>query len=97
MFLDEELEEILSEDLSANAEAERIKQAWMKRFPNAPCSKSNFANALKQIDSSWSLFCKRHGEYKVEAFREFVRPKQSFGSRSTETLNDINKQYLNWW
>ena len=77
MFLDEELDQIHSENYGKENCAILLLKAMANRMPKrdevATMNPHDFLNTLKRIDNSWKLFCKKHsGYYKEDAWRNWV-------------------------
>ena len=71
MFLDEELDQIHSENYGKRNCAILLLKAMINRMPKM--NPHDFLNTLKRIDNSWRLFCKKHsGAYKEDAWRNLV-------------------------
>lgn len=86
MFLDDELEQIYKEKYDNASLCLHLFEAMVNRLPKDK-KVDIFLSSLKQIDGSWKLFCKRHSEFKEEAFRTFVLKKDIDGKF---------KRALNW-
>lgn len=92
MFLDEELEQIhVQKDKDLREKSMLMLKAMISRMPSEKdvmtIAPWDFFNTLKRIDNGWRLFCKRHNEYKKDAWRNWVL-------RSDE--NDKFKKALGW-
>lgn len=77
MFLDEELDQIHSENYGKENCAILLLKAMVNRMPKmdevATMNPLDFLNTLKRIDNSWRLFCKKHsGAYKEDAYRNLL-------------------------
>ena len=73
MFLDEELEQIHLDNQDIKIRAKSLMRACLNRLPNPKDVEVEvYLNALKSVDYSWQLFCKRHLMYKADWFRDFV-------------------------
>lgn len=77
MFLDEELDQIHSENYGKENCAILLLKAMVNRMPKmdevATMNPLDFLSTLKRIDNSWRLFCKKHsGAYKEDAYRNLV-------------------------
>ena len=77
MFLDEELDQIHSENYGKENCAILLLKAMINRMPKegevATINPHDFLNTIKRIDNSWKLFCKKHsGAYKEDAWRNWV-------------------------
>ena len=77
MFLDEELDQIHSENYGEEKCPMLLLNAMINRMPKkdevATININDFLNTIKRIDSSWRLFCKKHsGAYKEDAWRNWV-------------------------
>ena len=71
MFLDEELDQIHSENYGKENCAILLLKAMISRMPKedevATINPNDFLNTIKRIDNSWKLFCKKHsGAYKED-------------------------------
>lgn len=77
MFLDEKLEKIYAETEGNEIErSNRFVKALTDRLQenfDPQGTVQNFLTGLKQIDNSWQLFAKRHGEIDPMAFRTLVK------------------------
>ena len=89
MFLDDELEQIYKDNSNDTKLCVYLFDAMLNKLPKEVSYKGVdiFLSSLKQIDGSWKLFCKRHSEFKEEAFRTFVLKKDVDGKF---------KRALNW-
>lgn len=77
MFLDEELDQIHSENYGEEKCPILLLNAMINRMPKegevATINPNDFLNTIKRIDNSWKLFCKKHsGTYKEDAWRNWV-------------------------
>lgn len=77
MFLDEELEQIHAQkDKNLMDKSRLMLKAMISRMPSEDevmtVAPWDFLNTLKRIDNGWRLFCKRHTEYKKDAWRNWV-------------------------
>lgn len=77
MFLDEELEQIHAQkDIDLEKKPSLMLKAMISRMPSEEevmtVAPWDFLNTLKRIDNGWRLFCKRHTEYKKDAWRNWV-------------------------
>lgn len=74
MFLDEELEQIYSAHKSESSNrGVELWKACTGRIPkNAENNPEIFINSLRQIDSSWQLFAKRHSDMNPNFFRTII-------------------------
>lgn len=77
MFLDEKLEKIYAETEGNEIERfNRLRNELADRLQenlDPHGTVQNFLTVLKQIDNSWRLFAKRHGEIDPMAFRTLVK------------------------
>lgn len=77
MFLDEELDQIHSENYGKENCETLLLKAMINRMPKedevAMINPHDFLNTIKLIDNSWRLFCKNHsGVYKEDDWRNWV-------------------------
>lgn len=73
MFLDEELNKVYEENKDdVKGCSLKLLDTMIQRVnPDVPAEQ--FINTLKQIDSSWRLFCKTHPQFSVDGFRSYVK------------------------
>lgn len=75
MFLDDELEQIYKENGFCEKTSMKLLNAVFNRMPKQEdalrMQPEHFLNKLKQIESSWKLFCKRHAEFNPDAIRKY--------------------------
>lgn len=74
MFLDDELEAIYTTNGCNKETPSMLMKACLKRLPK-PGHKGvgDYFNEIRKIEASWKLFCKRHGEYNPEGFKEYMK------------------------
>ena len=91
MFLDDELEAICQDETICEEKSFMLFQACLKRIPKPDQVRpQDFLNEIRKIEGGWKLFCKRHGEFKPEGFREFMKAR--CGDIMTKPILD----FLHW-
>lgn len=94
MFLDDELSEIFKQKGYGKETSLELIKACMKRIDYDNGS-SALCNSLKQTDSSWRLFCKKHKLYDENGFRKVYL--HSIGDDEEGLrLQEKVKKTLNW-
>ena len=75
MFLDEELEEIYRKEGFGEQTSIKLLQTALNRMPKKEeaikMRPEYFLNKLKQVESGWKLFCKRHSEFEPNGIRNY--------------------------
>lgn len=91
MFLSDELNKIFDEGGCTPEVSIKLLQACINRLPSreetARMAPSAFLTRLKQIDNAWKMFCKKHTEYDINGWRNWIL-------RSDTTVKF--KKALNW-
>lgn len=87
MFLDEKLEKIHSENSDKGKCAKELITACVESLDKT--NVTTYLGSLKRVDYSWKLFCKKHKEYNIEGFRNYVL-------KCAEDKASIYKKVLNW-
>ena len=91
MFLDDELEAIYTTNGFNSETSFRLLQACLRRLPKPDQVRpQDFLNEIRKIEGGWKLFCKRHGEFKPEGFREFMK------ARCGDILTNPILDFLHW-
>ena len=76
MFLDDELEQIYKENGFCKETSIKLIKAALNRIPKqedaSKMQPERYLNKLKQIESGWKLFCKRHTEYNPNDIKRFL-------------------------
>lgn len=83
MFLDEKLEKIYAEtegnEIERSNRLIKALEGRLKENFDPQGTVQNFLTGMKQIDNSWRLFAKRHGEIDPMAFRTLVKQRDPSG------------------
>lgn len=92
MFLDDELEQIYKENGFCKETSIKLLKAALSRMPKQKdalkMQPEYFLNKLKQIESSWKLFCKRHTEYDPNGIKKYFTEHVG--------ISDAVKNYMKW-
>ena len=92
MFLDDELEQIYKENGFCKETSAKLLNAAFNRMPKQKDAlkmrPEHFLNKLRQIESSWKLFCKRHTEYDPDGIKKYFIEHVG--------ISDAIKNYMKW-
>lgn len=93
MFFEDELEQIVENHKEDDSSKEMVKDiliCWKNRIPD-PDNVQNFINKVRQLEYGWQLFCKKHKEFKPQAFRNFI-----LEGVSEETKKEQFRKAFHW-
>ena len=96
MFLDDELEQIYKENGFCKETSVKLLKAALNRMPKQEdalkMQPEHFLNKLKQIESGWKLFCKRHTEYDPNGIKRYFIEHIGI----SDAVKNYIKNYMKW-